>query len=170
MNLPSLELYITLLLAGLLMIGVEIFIPGGVVGILGGSCLLAAMVVGFVQFPYPYGLISAAGILFASLVGVYLWITVLPRTWPGRRLTLQRDGSDFRLSGKDPDQLTGKDGIAQSTLRPSGVARIHGRRYDVVAEDGAWIEEGTPVRVISVRGSRIVVRASPETPEKAAEG
>ena len=43
-----------------------------------------------------------------------------------------------------------------SVLRPAGMARIAGRRVDVVSR-GARIEVGTPVEVVEVRGNRVVV-------------
>ena len=164
----SLEVYIGLVLAGLLMVGIEIYIPGGVVGLIGGCCLVAAIAVGFAVFDPPYGMVSAGGILMLSLVGLYVWATFVPRTGAGKRLTLARDGSDFRLAHEDADQLSGQRGTAISALRPSGVARLQGRRRDVVTEDGIWIEAGAEIEVVSARGARIVVRpARPANPSGA---
>jgi membrane-bound serine protease (ClpP class) len=42
-------------------------------------------------------------------------------------------------------------------LRPSGNAAIGDRRVDVVTE-GTMIDKGTPIRVVAVEGSRVVVR------------
>ena len=44
-----------------------------------------------------------------------------------------------------------------SKLRPAGTIEIDGKRVDAVSE-GAFIEKGKKVKVISVSGSRIVVR------------
>ncbi len=154
----SLEIYIGLVLAGLLMVGIEIYIPGGIVGLIGGCCLVAAIATGFVVFDPPYGMVSAGGILVLSLAALYVWATFVPRTGAGKRLTLARDGSDFRIAHQDEDKLTGQRGTALSSLRPSGVARINGRRYDVVSEAGIWIEAGAGIEVVSARGARIVVR------------
>ncbi|MDR2109770.1 MAG: NfeD family protein [Spirochaetaceae bacterium] len=60
--------------------------------------------------------------------------------------------------GEDYTPLAGKRGIAATTLRPSGKAEIEGRLL-VVEADGAFIEQGSPVRVIRVRGNRIIVNA-----------
>jgi membrane-bound serine protease (ClpP class) len=43
-------------------------------------------------------------------------------------------------------------------LRPSGVGVFNDERIDVVSES-EWIEEGTPLRIVSAEGSRNVVRA-----------
>ena len=57
--------------------------------------------------------------------------------------------------------MLGAEGVAETELRPSGIARLNGRRSDVVA-DGEFIPQGTRVRVIEVSGNRIVV--VPATP------
>ncbi len=51
---------------------------------------------------------------------------------------------------------TGDVGSAVSELRPSGRAQINGQIVDVVTQ-GNWIGTGRPVRVMEVRGNRIVV-------------
>lgn len=50
----------------------------------------------------------------------------------------------------------GGEGVVVSPLRPSGRAQFGSRVADVVAVSG-WIEVGQPVRVVEVRGNRIVV-------------
>ena len=42
------------------------------------------------------------------------------------------------------------------------MARLNGRRVDVVTR-GEWLQTGEPVRVVEVRGNRVVVvRIAPE--------
>jgi len=53
--------------------------------------------------------------------------------------------------------LLNQHGVAYSTLRPSGKARINGRLVDVVSDVG-FIDPGTEVKVVSVAGNRVVVR------------
>ena len=48
-------------------------------------------------------------------------------------------------------------GKVLTELRPAGTVQIDGRPVDVVSE-GAFIEKGTRVVVLSVSGSRVVVR------------
>jgi membrane-bound serine protease (ClpP class) len=52
--------------------------------------------------------------------------------------------------------LVGKTGLAITTLRPSGRARIEGKVYSVETE-GTFVEEGAALTVTAVHGSRIVV-------------
>ena len=53
MNMSPLSWYVALLAAGLLLIVAEVFVPGGVAGVLGGLALLGAMGVGLAAFPAP---------------------------------------------------------------------------------------------------------------------
>jgi len=50
----------------------------------------------------------------------------------------------------------GDEGVARSILRPSGTALFDGGSYDVITA-GEFVEAGTPIRVIAVEGSKIVV-------------
>ncbi len=52
--------------------------------------------------------------------------------------------------------LIGKNGVAITTLRPSGRATIDGRVYSVET-DGTYTEKGADLTVTAVHGSRIVV-------------
>jgi len=153
----SILLYIILVLAGLFLIGVEIFVPGGIIGAIGALSLVAAMLVGFKAFGPSGGLLSSFIIILLSGVGIALWIRFFPRTAVGRHLTLSSSGKDFKSTSLELADLVGKEGVAHSTLRPGGIATIEGHRVDVIAE-GSWIESGRRIRVLNVEGSRIVVR------------
>jgi membrane-bound serine protease (ClpP class) len=53
--------------------------------------------------------------------------------------------------------LVGRAGVAQTVLRPSGMAVIDGNRLDVVAESG-MIAAGNAIKVVAVEGTRVIVR------------
>ena len=48
------------------------------------------------------------------------------------------------------------EGTVEADCRPAGMARLDGRRVDVVTR-GEWITAGTPVHVVEVQGNRVVV-------------
>jgi membrane-bound serine protease (ClpP class) len=159
--------YLFLLFLGVLLLGAEVFLPGGVLGIIGALCLIGAAIAGFSAFGPQWGVISMIAIVIAAGIGMALWIRFFPRTAVGKRLSLSKSGADFKSYPDETRLLTGKKGVALSALRPSGIARIEDRRVDVVA-DGDWIEEGTPIVVASVEGVRILVQ--PAEPGAQAEG
>ena len=160
-------LYFILVIIGLFLIGAEIFLPGGIIGILGGASLLAAMVVGFYAFPPPYGFVSALMIIVLSGVCLVVWVKYFPKTRFGKNMTLSEDGKAFKSSAPDVKQV-GHEGTALSILRPAGIATIDGKRVDVVAE-GSWIDSGKPIRIVHVEGARIIVREIGAPPAPKAE-
>ncbi|MBI3829020.1 MAG: hypothetical protein HY291_05870 [Planctomycetes bacterium] len=54
-------------------------------------------------------------------------------------------------------ELVGKEGVAESVLRPAGKVRLDGHSYDASTE-GEWVEAGRKVKVLEVRGSALRVR------------
>jgi len=102
--------------------------------------------------------------LGAAIVVSVLLISLLARFLPSlpifRRLFLSAQsstGPSFPLlSAKSSDVVAGQTGVAQTTLRPAGKALIGSALLDVVT-DGQFLDRGTPIRVLSVAGDRIVV-------------
>lgn len=159
MNMSPLSWYVTLLAAGLLLIVAEVFVPGGVAGVIGGLALLAAMGVGLFAFPAPWGFLSALAIVVFGGIALLLWIQIFPRSKTGRRIALRTDGTAIKTAAPAPD-LLGAAGESVTTLRPAGIALIQGKRYDVLADGGDWIAAGTAVRVSAIRDGQLVVRAT----------
>jgi len=151
------ELFTILIIAGLFLIGAEIFRPGGVIGFIGGLCLLAAVVVGFIAFGLQGGLLVALAVVVLAGVCLVIWVKYFPRTRMGQSLTLSDDGKSFKSASPEFMDLLNKEGVAFSILRPAGIAKIDGKRVDVVA-DGSWIESGKPIKVTRVEGVRILVK------------
>ncbi len=148
-------IYITLLLAGFILIGAEIFIPGGILGAVGAVAWVSAAVVGVRNFPEPWNFLSAFALLLAGLVTFAVWIKFFPKSPMGKALSLSADLRDQKAN-KTENLPVGTLGEAVSTLRPSGIAGFDGKRVDVVA-DGEWIEAGQPVKIASIRGGHITV-------------
>lgn len=152
----SIALYITLLLAGFILIGTEIFIPGGVLGILGSVAWVSAAVVGLRGFPEPWNLLSAFALLFVGILTFIVWIKYFPKSRVGKSLSLNESTADYKSHTKDAILPVGSVGEAVSTLRPSGIAKFDGKRLDVVAE-GEWIEAGQAVKISSTSGGHVSV-------------
>ncbi|WP_437955018.1 NfeD family protein [Sorangium sp. So ce119] len=147
-------LVVALLVVGLVLLAIEVLvIPGvGLVGLLGGAAVLGAVAVAWATLGAAHGLLALGAGVCAT--GLLFW--ALPRTGAGRRMVLletQRSGrgTDARLAA-----LVGKEGRALTPLRPAGTVEIEDRAVDVVT-DGLYVEAGTPVRVASVEGNRVVV-------------
>ena len=59
-------------------------------------------------------------------------------------------------SAEDMSYFLGRQGVAQTPLRPAGMADFDGVRLDVVS-DGEFVPKGTKLVITKVEGSRIVV-------------
>ena len=162
-----------LLLAGVLLLGVELFvIPGfGIAGVAGILFIVAGMVLalqGFVlpspELPWQTELLTrnivnvlgaAVGAFILSMLFVRYLIPVIGTRVKGPYLAADlreahADSEEARLAG------VGERGTALTFLRPAGKVDIGGNRLDAVSE-AEFIEAGTPVVVIGIEGNRIIV-------------
>ncbi len=155
-------LYLTLLVAGFVLIGAEIFIPGGILGIFGSVAWAWAAVVGWHSFPEPWNMLGALALLFAGILTFVVWIKYFPKTRMGKNLSLKTTLADCKSNETAKMFPVGTVGEAISTLRPAGIARFDGKRIDVIA-DGEWIEKGTPVKISSTEGGHVSVVKIGET-------
>ncbi|MBW7908728.1 MAG: hypothetical protein H3C50_07395 [Kiritimatiellae bacterium] len=153
------QLFAAFIAMGLTLIALELFVPGGILGIFGALALMVAIVLGFFAFGPEGGFLAAICIVLFSAIVFALWVYIFPKTKIGKVLTLQKDGHDFKSANTAPSPLLGKEGTALSNLQLSGIAQIDGHRTDVVAESD-FIAAGTKVKVVKVEGNRIVVRES----------
>ncbi|MDD3924884.1 MAG: NfeD family protein, partial [Erysipelotrichaceae bacterium] len=61
------------------------------------------------------------------------------------------------ISNDEQTDLVGLIGTTITELRPAGIAMINDKRIDVVSH-GDYIERKKKVRVINVKGNRIIVK------------
>lgn len=151
---------IVLLLLGMLMLALEIYTPGGLLGAVGALFLIAANLVIYQSHGKEWLGVSVAVTLIGVVIAGVVGFAYLPRSSLGRAITLDvRQASDqgYISVNARHQHLLGREGIAETPLRSAGVAVIDGKRYDVVARN-AYVEAGTRIRVVAVEGGHIVVR------------
>lgn len=159
------QLFIILVAAGLFLMGAEIFVPGGILGLFGGIALLGAIVIGYQAFGPQGGTLAAILILVFLAVSIVAWMILIPRSRLGRVLTLSDSTRDYKGISPKLKEYVGQEGIAITPLSPSGVIKIGDQRIDVVAE-GKWIDKGSRVRIVSVTGNHVTARKLEEPPQK----
>lgn len=152
--------FFMLLVAGLMLIGAEVFIPGGVLGVIGGLALIVAAGIGFAIFPAGTAAVIAIGMILMVGIVIALWIKLFPHTGIGRQMTAMRDLKEAKGTEDKLADLVGKTGITRSALRPAGYVEVDNRRIDVVTQ-GEMIDSNTPVRITAVEGNRVIVEAVP---------
>lgn len=154
-----------LLLASLVILALELFVPsGGILGLLAGALSIASVVC-FWRVSPGWGITSLAGLLILTPLVFTFFVKVWPDTTMGRKMILAEDDREIERRALEEteertrgDSLVGVQGKAVTDLRPVGVVILDGQRVEALAE-GVWIEAGQPVRVTHVEGARIKVRA-----------
>lgn len=155
----NLPIGLCLLLGAGLMI-LEVFLPGfGLPGISGIVLIAAGVILSAVH----HGMLTAVVILLvviALLALVISWVLRSAAKGNYHSEIFLRE-KDELTSREDMQVLVGKKGRTASVLRPAGIADFDGVRLNVVTE-GGFIERDMPIEIISVDGTRIVVRAMQE--------
>ena len=155
----GLSIFILLIfIGGIALIGLEMFIPGGIVGTVGVVTLVYAII--YVNKSTYY----IAFILIISLILVMILYYVNRNVFHKKLMFLDRLVLNDSISTKDGYvasesrlELLGQRLIAYTDLRPAGVAILDNEKLDVVT-DGDFIEKGNKIEVIRVEGMRIVVK------------
>jgi membrane-bound ClpP family serine protease len=155
------------LIAGaILLMFLEIFVPsGGLIAIVSGAVAIAGIWQLFL-YDTVWGVIGLVGVIVMIPVVVGFGLKVLPSTPIGKKMFFgegspenDQERAEREMAAKDSlHALIGAEGLAATDLRPVGVVRIDGRRFDALAE-GPFIDAGTRVRITVVEGSQVKVRA-----------
>jgi len=149
---------IVLLISGIILIILEFFVPGGILGIIG----ICAVVVSLFLSGYDLSHMGIS-ILIAMIVAIAAFIILYRRADAEKGIfqkIILRDrtmSDEGYISTTERNDLIGQEGVALTTLRPAGTALFGEERLDVVSE-GTYIESNKAVRVVKVEGMRIVVR------------
>lgn len=165
---------ILLFLAGLILIAVELFVlPGfGIAGISGVLLVFVALVLSLIEnvvFDFEPVDTERLGVAVMTVVTGIFGGFILS-LYLGRKLFTAHSGpfknlalntvQDVKEGYLNVDSsfiaLKGKNGIAQTVLRPSGKVLIEGEVYDAVAE-GGFIDKGEEVVVAKVGTAQLYV-------------
>lgn len=153
------ELVVTMLVLGTVLLLAEIVLPGLIAGILGLLCLLASVATAYYEFGPRTGNTVLIGVSVGLLGGLAVWMRFFPGSRFGRAFISKQAVGELNV---EQPELLHQTGVAFTQLRPSGTALINGKRVDVVTE-GALIDKDTPLKVVALEGLRVVVRALPES-------
>ena len=106
---------------GLLLIAVDFYLPGFVLGTIGIVLMLASLVLAYQSYGvdtmlllFPVELALGFGVGYAA-------IRFFPRTAAGKRMFLAETQTGVRTEPSKPrDEWIGREGVAQTVLRPAG--------------------------------------------------
>ncbi|MBI2497237.1 MAG: serine protease [Opitutae bacterium] len=146
-----------LFLIGVLLLAAEIFLPGGVAGVIGGLSMAAGCVIAFIVFGAGGGTLATVVALALLGLTLYLELVWLPTTSFGKKLIVQsKVESVSQPPLAHPGTVVGKPAEAVTTLSPSGYVLVEGRRYEAYCRSGQ-MPKGSMLRVVGIDNFRIIV-------------
>jgi membrane-bound ClpP family serine protease len=142
---------------GILLIAVEVVVPGAILGAIGGVMIFAGMIVAFNLYGISGGLIALVAGLAVGSLALYFEFKILPRTELGRRAFLTKEiTSVTRAVGLEARDLIGKSAEAITMLSPTGYVRVDGQRYEAFCQTGQ-APAGANLEVIGADNFRLIV-------------
>ncbi len=147
-----------LFVLGIVLLVLDLFVPGIVMSALGVCALLAGTAQAFDHYGVAGGL-SAFG-LGAVLLATALYVeyAVLPKTRFGKKFFLHTaiEGTS-QAPAAETAALTGREGVAVTPLMPTGQIEIDGRRYEALSLEG-HVAAGARLKVTGAQNFSLTVK------------
>jgi membrane-bound ClpP family serine protease len=150
-------LIILLFAVGIVLLAVEVIVPGAILGSIGGLLMFGGCVLSFMDYGTVGGLIAVTVALALTFLTLFIEFRILPRTAAGKRAFLKSEITGVSAAfGEEARQLIGKSGEALTMLSPSGYIRIDGKRYEAFCQSGQ-VPAGAALEVIGADNFRLIV-------------
>lgn len=150
------------LIAGFVLIGIEMAVPGfGAPGILGIVCLVAGI------FMVTDSLEEGIFVTVVVIVALSILMAVMMGLMHYRKfkspiiLEAEVRAENAYLETSDLNYLVDREGVAATDLRPEGKGSFDGIELDIVSE-GPYVKRGSRIVISKCSASRLVVKALPE--------
>lgn len=153
-------LIILLFSLGIVFLAVEVIVPGGILGVIGGLMMIGGCVFSFIEFGSGGGFTAVLVALGVTAAFFYLVFKVIPKTSFGRKAFLDSEITAVTAAyGGEIQELVGKSARALTMLSPSGYVMIDGTRYDAFCQSGQ-APAGAELEVIGADSYRLIVSES----------
>ena len=149
---------ILLLIAGFILVGTEMILPGfGVPGISGIICLVAGILLTADTIEEGLTITLVVIVLLAVMFTIILALLHMKKIKPPIVLQEELKAEKGYLSSSDLEYLVGKEGVTVTDLRPAGKCNIDGVEFDVRSE-GKYIARGSNVRISRIQGNTLIIK------------
>lgn len=149
---------IVLLVIGIILLVLELFVPGGILGIIGASSIVVSLFIAGYDLSH-----MAISIIIAFFVAIITFLVLYRSAGKERgvfKKIVLRDRTttdEGYVSAITRTDLIGQIGESATPLRPAGTMILNDERIDVVTE-GNYIDVHKRIKVVFVEGMRVVVR------------
>lgn len=153
---PLVVLGIVLLIAGFVLVGIEMVVPGfGAPGISGIVCLIGGIIL--TAKSIEEGLTMTVIVVVVLAVMMTVAMVFLKHVKSPIILDTEIKSTKGYISVSDMEYLVGKEGLAVTDLRPAGKCDIEGVEFDVRTE-GRYIMRGDKVIISRIHENMIMVK------------
>lgn len=150
-------LILVLFVAGVLLLALEVVVPGAVLGIVGGVAIFVGVIVAFARFGFDGGMIASGVAVLLTGIALYLDFVLLPKTRLARSLSLTGTvAGTSQPAIADRKSVIGRQAVAVTALTPSGYIELDGKRYEAFARHG-HTQPGERLDIVDVDNFRLIV-------------
>lgn len=156
-------LIILLFAVGIVLLVVEVIVPGGILGTAGGLLMFGGCIAAFMRYGTGGGMLAVTVAAVLTILAFYIEFRVLPKTSVGRRAFLTSEIKSVSAAfGEESKDLIGKSAEALTMLSPSGYILVDGKRYEAFCQTGQ-VPAGTALEVTGADNFRLIVSQSKST-------
>lgn len=146
-----------LVLAVLLLVALEVFVPGGILGVCAVVCLLVASYLCYTE----YGFLPAV-LLFVATASAALILAIVQFRWwiksPAvRGLFLRAVVGRPSSATSEEDAIIGRSCETLTRLNPSGRVSFDGVSYEAYSRDG-YVEAHASVRIVGRDSFKLIIQ------------
>ncbi len=148
---------LVLAIVGALLLGAEILLPGGIMGLFGALSLLGAVVIVFLEHGALWGIVALL-LSFVLCIGTfYFTIKLVEKTRLGKDVLLSETLKGAATRAQAPEDIVGKIGEVVTPMNPTGMASVDGALYEASSIDGS-LDKGEKFVVAGQDNFRILVK------------
>lgn len=147
---------VALFIVGAVLIALEVFLPGGILGLIGFGCLVGGVAVSYSYFGWPGVWVAGGAALIIMIVTFLIEFLVLPKTKFGRRLFLQRSIDGISQNAVAEDDVIGKECVSLTPLTPTGIVLVDGKKVEAASKSG-YIEANETLKIVAKETFRLIV-------------
>jgi len=131
--------------------------PGPLCGIAGCVCMVLGVINAFGLFGPLGGALAVVMALAALAAVIYLEFFWLPRSRLAKKFTMDTTlHATSQPPPANPDDVVGREAVAETTLAPGGYVRIDDHRYEAYCRSG-HVAVGARLKVVGLDNFRLIV-------------
>jgi membrane-bound ClpP family serine protease len=151
------SLLIVFFAAGIILLALEIVTPGPLCGIAGTISMILGVIKAFDTFGPLGGTLAIVLALAALAAVIYLEFVWLPRSRLAKKFTMDTTlEATSQPPPARPEEVVGREAVAETTLAPGGFVRVADRRYEAYCRSG-HAPVGARLKVVGLDNFRLIV-------------